>query len=109
LQPIADRLILADISERCLDVCRERFAGCANVEYRLLDDRGFDPWQAEEIDGVWSYDVFVHVNPADTSRYLRALSRIMKPSATAVIHHCGEYASEKIAREGFRAHVTGDW
>lgn len=105
LAPLCERLILADITEQCLAICRERFADRTNVEYHLITDGtlGFVPDRS--LDAVWSYDVFVHINPTDIERYLAELSRILKRGGVAVVHHAGEYASEKAATEGFRSHM----
>ena len=39
LQKLADKLILADISEKSLALCRERFRGLENIEYYLIEGR----------------------------------------------------------------------
>jgi SAM-dependent methyltransferase len=106
LAPLCQRLILADIAEQCLVICRKRFADRTNIEYHLITDGtlGFVP--DESLDAVWSYDVFVHINPTDIERYLAELSRILKLGGVAVIHHAGEYASQRTATEGFRSHMN---
>jgi ubiquinone/menaquinone biosynthesis C-methylase UbiE len=87
LQPVAARLILVDVAERCLDLCRERFRDRDNVEYHLVDGAAgsFIPppvVRDDSVDCVWSYDVFVHINATDTDRYLSDLRRISNPAAT---------------------------
>jgi len=37
LQRVAKRLIVADLSDKCIELCKRRFAGCANIEYFLND------------------------------------------------------------------------
>ncbi len=94
LQPIAGRLLLADVAEKCLEVCQERFAGCSNLEYHLVTDRlEFIP--DDSIDHVWSYDVFVHLNAETIQQYLEDFRRILKPGGVAVIHHGGNYTFRK--------------
>jgi SAM-dependent methyltransferase len=107
LQEMCERLIAADISPRCLDICKQRFEGCENVEFqRILDgDLGFVP--DEHLDAIWSYDVFVHINPSDTDHYLSQFPRILKPGGTAIIHHPGAYPSERARRTIFRSSIDG--
>jgi SAM-dependent methyltransferase len=106
LQPIAKRLVLVDITPKCITMCRERFAGRDNnIEYHSIDrDIGFIP--CNSLDRVWSYDVFVHINPSDTELYIKNISRILRPGGIAVIHHgsWGEY--EEGAVVGFRSRTT---
>jgi ubiquinone/menaquinone biosynthesis C-methylase UbiE len=106
LQTIAQKLIIADISEKCLKICRERFQNCSNIEYRLIGEQGLNFIDDNSIDYVWSYDVFVHINPTDTEKYLIDLQRILKPEGIAVIHHPGSYVDESEARQSFRSYVN---
>ena len=108
LQKNAKHLILVDIAPKCIEMCKERFAGHSNIEYHVLEDN-IDFLHENSIDFVWSYDVFVHVNPSDIDRYVENIRRILKLGGTAVIHHsAAEYESEKIARKGFRAQMTAE-
>ena len=108
LQGLASRLVLADISKRCLEICKERFKNYEHVEYHLIE-RGLDFIPDSSIDYIWSYDVFVHINPSDIEAYITDFERILKPGGYAIIHHSGQYSSEKDAREiGFRSYIDGD-
>lgn len=108
LQPIAGRLLLVDISERCLTICKRRFAGCKNVEYYLTTGTSLKFIPDSSIDFVWSYDVFVHINPADTQTYLREFRRVLAPGGYAAIHHSGgKYPSKEEAQRGWRSHMNG--
>ncbi|MGI0025188.1 MAG: class I SAM-dependent methyltransferase [Nitrososphaera sp.] len=105
LQPIAKRLILVDIAPKCIALCKERFAGRdSNIEYHVIDgDIDFIP--DSSLDRVWSYDVFVHVNPSDTKRYIKSFSRILRPGGIAVIHH-GSWGEYNGKAPGFRSRIT---
>ena len=37
LKELCDRLIVVDLSERCIAACRERFAAAHNIEYHIND------------------------------------------------------------------------
>jgi ubiquinone/menaquinone biosynthesis C-methylase UbiE len=107
LQPLARRLILADITEKCLLICRDRFRHCSNLEYHLIDGPTLRGVPDGSVDRIWSYDVFIHVNPNDTDRYLAEFRRVLKPGGHAIIHHPGTYRTEEEARKSWRSFVDG--
>jgi ubiquinone/menaquinone biosynthesis C-methylase UbiE len=103
----ATRLILVDVSPRPLDLCRTEFAGATGVDYILSG--GCDlPGVADAcVDGVWSFDVFVHVAPADQAGYLREIARVLAPGGRAVIHHAdGRNRGRAPSRQGWRAPMS---
>jgi cyclopropane fatty-acyl-phospholipid synthase-like methyltransferase len=104
LQRQAQQLILVDISERCLRLCREQFAECSNVSYLLVDSPSLPGLNNESVDFVWSFDVFVHIAPGDTASYLRELARVMRQGAVGVVHHPGQGRSHG----GYRSAVTAE-
>ena len=89
LAPRAERLVLVDVTERALDLCRDRLTGTDNVEYVLSDGGSFPGVEDDSIDWVWSFDVFVHIAPLDVDSYLGEIARVLRPGRTAVIHHSG--------------------
>lgn len=89
LQPRAKRLVLVDVTERALELCRERLGEAANVEYVLSEGGAFPEVEDDSIDWVWSFDAFVHIAPLDVASYLGEIARVLRPSGTALIHHSG--------------------
>jgi ubiquinone/menaquinone biosynthesis C-methylase UbiE len=102
----ARRLILADISSKCVEICRERFGEDPRVELHRIDDGTLSFVGDDVVDVVWAYDVFVHINPQDTDRYLGEIRRVLRSGGTGVIHHPGTYANEDAHTKGYRSHVT---
>ncbi len=107
LQTIAGRLLIADISEKCLAVCKNRFRERTNIEYCLIGDEGLRFAGDGRIDAIWSYDVFVHINPTIIDSYLGDVARILRPGGVAVIHHSGTYRTESEASLSYRSHIDG--
>jgi ubiquinone/menaquinone biosynthesis C-methylase UbiE len=108
LQARAGHLVLADISARCIEICRERFVTADNIEYHVIADDQLAFVPDGSLDAIWAYDVFVHINPADTEDYIEAFSRTLTPGGVAVIHHAGTYASDEVATTGYRSHLTAE-
>ena len=104
LASMADSLILVDISKKCLDLCKERFQNYDNIKY-VLTKGTLDFIQDNSIDYIWSYDVFVHINPTDIRSYLHDIQRILKPQGYSIIHHSGQYDT-KTREKGFRSFMT---
>jgi SAM-dependent methyltransferase len=105
----AARLLLADISATCLDLCRRRFADKPHVEYWLIGEDGLSFIPDDSIDAIWSYDVFVHINPTDIASYINDFRRILKPGGVAVIHHAGEVYPEALRTRGWRSAMTREF
>ena len=107
LQPRSRRLILADVSERPLAVCRERFAAADNVEYVLSSGSDLPGVADSSVDAVWSFDVFVHVAPVDQAGYLSEIGRVLAPGGVAAIHHAdGRNLGQQPSRSGWRAPMS---
>ncbi len=102
LQLRADKLVLVDVTERALDLCREWFSGATNVDYVLTDGAMMPSVDDASIHFVWSFDTFVHIAPLDIADYLAEISRVLKPGGRAVIHHSGRFQR----RGGWRSPMT---
>jgi SAM-dependent methyltransferase len=103
----ASRLILVDVSERPLELCRQRFSAAANVEYVLSSGSDLPGVATGSIDAVWSFDVFVHVAPRDQAAYLDEIARVLAPGGVAVIHHAdGRNRGLLPSRHGWRAPMS---
>lgn len=101
----ADELILVDITDQTLAICRERLGNHGRI--RFVHNHGSDlpGVDAGSVDRIWSFDVFVHVAPLDAAGYLSEAARVLRPGGIAVIHHAG--ASRPLPHElGWRSPMT---
>lgn len=105
LQARAKKLYLVDVAEKPLELCRERFAGSPNIEY-LLSNGCSLPISDGLVDGVWSYECFVHINPLDIKNYFHEFHRVLKPGGRALIHHAGPHIPGMPFRPGMRSDMT---
>ena len=104
LQKIARHLILVDLSDKCIELCKKRFSQYGNVEFFMNDGINLDFVPSETIDFIWSFDVFVHIRVDDTERYLIEFSRILKKGGRGIIHH----AKEGGLHGGWRSNMTAE-
>jgi ubiquinone/menaquinone biosynthesis C-methylase UbiE len=103
----ARRLVLVDVSDRPLALCRERFAAAENVEYVLSSGNDLPGVADSSVDAIWSFDVFVHVAPVDQAGYLSEIARVLIPGGVAVIHHAdGRNLGDLPSRSGWRAPMS---
>jgi SAM-dependent methyltransferase len=91
---LAERLIVVDLSEKCVAACRERFAAARNVSYHVNDGRSLGAVPDKSVGFAFSFDSFVHVEADVLECYIAELSRTLTPDGTAFLHHSniGAYA-----------------
>jgi len=94
----AKHLTVADISEKCLNICKDRFDS-TKIDFKLITNF-LDFMENNSVDFIWSYDVFVHINPIDIEKYLIDFKRILKPNGYAVIHHSGTFSDYVKSKAG---------
>ena len=93
-----------DISESCVDVCRAKFNAATHATFMVGSGRDLAGVPTASQDGIWSFDVFVHINRAEVAAYLDEFQRVMKPGAVAVLHH----GSAGGQHGGWRSDMTGE-
>jgi SAM-dependent methyltransferase len=107
LQPRATRLILVDVAERGLELCRERFGPGQSIEYVLSSGNDLPGVADSSVQAIWSFDVFVHIAPMDQAAYLAEVARVLCPGGVAVIHHAdGRNLGALPSRHGWRSPMS---
>jgi ubiquinone/menaquinone biosynthesis C-methylase UbiE len=94
LKDLCDELVLVDLSEACIDACRQRFADCDGIAYHTNDGMSLPMVDSESIDLAFTFDSLVHVEDEVIQRYLEDMRRVLKPDGIGFVHHSnlGEYA-----------------
>lgn len=94
LKGLCRRLVIVDLTERCIEHCRERFAADANIEYHVNDGRSLEMVADGSIDFAFSFDSLVHAESDVLGAYLEQLARKLTPDGVGFIHHSniGAYA-----------------
>lgn len=84
---ISRHVIVVDVTEKCIDHCKNIFGNNDNVEFHVNDGRSLDAVSDNSIDYVWSFDVFVHIEPSDIECYLHEFQRILRGDGLIILHH----------------------
>jgi SAM-dependent methyltransferase len=80
-------LVLVDLAPRCIDFCRQRFAGASHLEFVVNDGRSLAFLPDGTIDLVFSFDSLVHADCDVIGAYLAEIERVLRVGGHAMIHH----------------------
>ena len=95
LKENSQHLTGVDISEVCIDACKERFKGESNLTFALNDGTTFPGIADQSLDFIFSFDSLVHVDKVTITGYLAEFRRTLKPEGVAFIHHSNLGAYER--------------
>lgn len=87
LKQHCDRLIIVDLSPKCIEACRQRFSTDNHIAYYVNDGESLDMIEDSSIDFVFSFDSLVHADIATLEAYLEQLAVKLKPNGVGFIHH----------------------
>jgi 2-polyprenyl-3-methyl-5-hydroxy-6-metoxy-1,4-benzoquinol methylase len=95
LRDLCTKLILVDLSEKCIEECKRRFDDCSHITCFVNDGRSLDMIPDDSLDFVFSFDSLVHVEEDVISAYVTQFSQKLKQNGVAFIHHSnlGEYST----------------
>ena len=87
LWPLCDRMVLVDLSERCIDACRERFGDEGSIEYHVNDGSSLEMVTDASIDLAFSFDSLVHAEADVIESYVTQLRHKLTEDGVAFLHH----------------------
>lgn len=105
LQRISRDLSIVDLSPKCIEICQKRFSDCDNISYFVTAGTNLDFLKPGAIDFIWSYDVFVHIDPQDIEQYILEFKRVLKRGGIGIVHH----AKDGGLHGGWRSRMTEKW
>jgi ubiquinone/menaquinone biosynthesis C-methylase UbiE len=87
IAPLAAELLLLDVFENNLNICRQRLDQHQGIE--LIKGNGYDfqPVANGSVSAVVCYDAMVHFSPDIVGSYLRDGSRILRDGGAMLLHH----------------------
>ncbi|HZW11048.1 MAG TPA: class I SAM-dependent methyltransferase [Phycisphaerales bacterium] len=86
LRPLCRRMTLVDVTERCVEACRERF-GRRGMRYIHNDGKSLAGVTDGSVDLAFSFNSLVHADHDAMRGYVRELARVLRPGAYAFLHH----------------------
>jgi SAM-dependent methyltransferase len=87
LKDAADRLVIVDLAENCIEHCRQRFADATNIEYHVNDGRSLAMVEDGSVDLAFSFDSLVHAERDVLQSYVEQLARKLAPDGVGWLHH----------------------
>lgn len=95
LKDFCREMMVVDISEKCIQSCKRRFAHCTHIKYAVNDGKSLKMVPDDSVDFVFSFDSLVHAAPEVLEAYLMQLAGKLKPDGVGFIHHsnAGKYRS----------------
>lgn len=82
-----DTLIGIDLSPKCVDGCRQRFADRPGASFETNDGHSLPMVADSSVDFAFSFDSLVHVEAETLKGYLTELRRVLRPDGVAFLHH----------------------
>jgi ubiquinone/menaquinone biosynthesis C-methylase UbiE len=87
LKDRCESMVVVDLSPKCIEHCKERFAGDSRITYHVNDGRSLDAIPDQSIDFVFSFDSLVHAESDVIRAYLNQLGRKLKRNGAGFMHH----------------------
>jgi ubiquinone/menaquinone biosynthesis C-methylase UbiE len=87
LKDLCQHLTVVDMSDRCIQACRQRFAAETHITYHTNDGKSLAMVPDGSIDFAFSADSLVHAEGDAIEAYLHGLARVLSPDGVAFIHH----------------------
>ncbi len=82
-----DSLIGVDVTPKCVEACRKRFADMPQARFETNDGCSLPMVEDSSVDFAFSFDSLVHVEAEVLAGYLGELARVLRPEGVAFLHH----------------------
>jgi ubiquinone/menaquinone biosynthesis C-methylase UbiE len=80
-------LMLVDLSENCIEACKERFSKYDHISYFVNEGKSLEFIPDGSIDFVFSFDSLVHAEDNVLEAYLEQLAYKLTPNGAGFFHH----------------------
>lgn len=88
LLPSARRLVVVELNPESFDHLRRRFpAYLDRLEFQRTNGYEMSGVSGASIDLVFTFDVFVHLEPDGIGNYLAEIERVLRPGGRAIAHY----------------------
>jgi len=80
-------MIAVDLSERCIEHCKRRYASDSHIEFQVNDGESLAAVPDNSIDFVFSFDSLVHAEKEVMEAYVSQMAEKLRPDGVGFIHH----------------------
>ena len=87
LVPACDEFVGIDLSEKCVEACRQRFSGNKHAQFYANDGQSLAAAQDSNFDLIFSFDSLVHAEFDILAAYVPQILKKLAPGGVAFIHH----------------------
>jgi SAM-dependent methyltransferase len=87
LIPLCTEFVGIDLSEKCIDACRNRFASATHARFFANDGYSLDAAPERTFDLIFSFDSLVHAEYPVLKSYIPQLLAKLSSGGVAFIHH----------------------
>jgi SAM-dependent methyltransferase len=87
LLPACDELVGVDLSAKCIDACRQRFAAAKHASFFNNDGYSLAAAPDRQFDLIFSFDSLVHADYDVLAAYIPEILRKLSAGGVAFIHH----------------------
>jgi ubiquinone/menaquinone biosynthesis C-methylase UbiE len=110
LKNLCQQLTVVDLTERCIEACKERFSGDRHITYHVNDGKSLAMIPNDSVDFVFSFDSLVHVEADVIEAYLSQLALKLKPNGVGFLHHSniGAYVNRSTGKLPFYFNNTNN-
>jgi SAM-dependent methyltransferase len=82
-----ESLTLVDLSPRCIEYCKARFAADRRLSYHANDGKSLSFIPDRSVDFVFSFDSLVHADPVVCRTYIQQIAKKLSPEGCCFLHH----------------------
>lgn len=87
LIPACDEFVGIDLSAKCIDVCKIRFANAKHANFFVNDGQSLAAAQDQSFDLIFSFDSLVYAEIDVLASYIPQVLRKLSPVGVAFLHH----------------------
>jgi SAM-dependent methyltransferase len=87
LLPACDEVVGIDLSTKCVEACRQRFAADKHAQFFANDGYSLAAAQDDSFDLIFSFDSLVHAEQEVLASYVPQVLRKLSPTGVAFLHH----------------------
>jgi SAM-dependent methyltransferase len=98
LKDLGEELVVVDMTQSCIDHCRERFKTSSSISYHVNDGRSLSMVEDGTIDFAFSFDSLVHVDAGVIDGYVSQLADKLSADGVGFIHHSNAGALTAVSR-----------